>query len=337
MGTPTNATHFTYMKQLLSAIGLALLISVLTSCSSNPPITYSITGDFIVVEDPEAESRVDADDTAIDTSSDSEAALTSALDSDSITISVTYQTKTEDGETATIQLASGSFVDGKISFRGIVDEPTRVKISADVGEGDQFQFSVEALLTHGQEVKFALVDFWGQFPYDQLVLVGGSHLSQDSSKKFTIAADLSAVEEDLSSAIVDVYGEQYDEEGESQILELGRILLVDKRFVVEADIDEPTVFTGYIITFGNFHGAFNVVAEPNVNIEVYAHGDGSSSELLATSNSGLHKNLIESWQQSDEYLTTLDEYSAAYKQYLGTYILDYTNCDFLPCCLKWQF
>ena len=301
------------MKQLLSSFGLAFLVLLLASCSSSPPITYTISGDFIVVENPEPEALDDTDETATDSSSDSEAESTTPLDADSVTISVTYETTTKDGETETVELASGSFVDGKISFTGEIDEPTTIKISADVSDEDQF--SAEALLTGEHEVKFALMDFWGEFPYDQLVLVESSHLSKDTSKKFTITADLSAVESDLSSAIATAWGVEFDEEGERQRLDLGNILLVDKKFVIEADIDEPTVITGYVSTGGDYYGMFSAVAESNSDIEVFPLGDGSADELLVTSDSVMHSNLIESWQQSDEYLSMLVEHEAALEKY----------------------
>lgn len=315
MYAPINAENSTFMKQLLSTVGLALLVLLLASCSSSPPVTYTISGDFVVVENPEPEEFENTDEATTDTSSDPETESIATMDADSVTISITYETTTKDGETETVELASGSFVDGKISFTGEIAEPTTVKISADVNEEDQF--TVEALLTAEHEVKFALMDFWGEYPYDQLVLVGGSHLSKDSTKNFSITADLSAVDEDLSSAIVDAYGTQYDEEGEPQMLELGRVLLVDKKFVFEADIDEPTIINGFVSTGGDYHGSFRAVAEPNADIAIYPHGDGSANELLATSDSDIHKNLIESWQQSEEYLSTLDQYSDAFKQYMA--------------------
>ena len=303
------------MKQLLSAVGLVLLVLLLASCSSSPPVNYTISGDFIVFENPEPEELVDSDEAGSDATSDSEAESDAPLDAASVTISVTYETTNKDGETETVELASGSFVDGKVSFIGEIDEPTKVKISADVNDEDQF--TVEALLTAEHEVKFALLDFWGEYPYDQLVLVEGSHLSQDSSKKFTITADLGDVEADLSSAIVNSYATKYDEEGEPQMFELGRILLVDKKFVIEADIDEPTVASGFVSTGGDYRSSFTAVVEPNADISVFAHGDGSANELLATAESGMHANLIQSWQQSEEYLSTLEEYSDAYAQYLA--------------------
>ncbi|MXW54987.1 MAG: redoxin domain-containing protein [Gammaproteobacteria bacterium] len=301
------------MKKLLSSFGLALLVLLLASCSSSPPITYTISGDFIVVENPEPQELDDSDEATTEASSDSEADSIAPLDAASVTISVTYETTNEDGETETVELASGGFTDGKISFIGEINEPTTIKISADVS--DENQFSVETLLTAEHEVKFALMDFWGEFPYDQLVLVEGAHLSKDLTKKFTVSADLSAVDSDLSSAIATARGMQFDEEGELQRLDLGKILLVDKKFVIEADVDEPTVISGYVSTGADYYGMFTAVAEPNVQIEVFPLGDGSVDELLVTSDTGMHKNLIESWQQSDEYLAKLVEYDEAFKQY----------------------
>ncbi len=301
------------MKKLLSSFGLALLVLLLASCSSSPPITYTISGDFIVVDNPEPQEVDDSDEATTDTSSDSETESTAPLDASSVTISVTYETTTEDGETETVELASGSFVDGKITFTGEINEPTTIKISADVS--DENQFSVETLLTAEHEVKFALMDFWGEFPYDQLVLVESAHLSQDSTKSFTVSADLSAVDADLSSAIATAWGMEFDEEGERQRLDLGKILLVDKKFVIEADVDEPTVISGYVSTGADYYGMFTAVAEPNVQIDVFPHEDGSVDELLVTSDTGMHKNLIESWQQSYEYLAKLDDYDEAFKQY----------------------
>lgn len=287
---------------------------LLASCSSSPQITYTISGDFIVVENPEPEESVGTDAATIDASLESESDADAPLDPSSVLISVTYENTSEDGESEVIELASGSFVDGKISFIGKITEPTRVKISADVDDEDLF--SVEAVLTSDQEIKFALMDFWSDYPPDQLVLVEGSHLSKDASKKFTITADLSGVEEDLSSAIVSVFGTEYDEEGERQRKDLGRILLVDKKFMIEGDVDEPTFVNGFLSTGGGYHGSFMALVEPNAQISVFPHGNGSANELLVTSDSPLHQHLIESWQQSEEYLSAMDAYTVAYEKHL---------------------
>ncbi len=293
------------MKTLFGSIAMTLLAAVLVACSQSPPEPYTITGKLIVIENDESEENADT------TESDEPEVH---LDPSSVTVSVTHETTSEDGEVENIELAAGSFGDGNLEFTGQVDEPTTVKISVDVGENDPLVAS--AVLVPGRQVDFVLLDHWESYRPDQLAMVGSSLMSTDSSKRFSISGDFSSADADLSHVVASVIGMTFDEEGERQTIEFGDVMLVDDKFVIEADVDEPTRISVYAGPAGPWYASTNfVLVEPNASITVSQRG--TSPQLLATSGSGMHAKLIESWQQSEEYLSAFDKYSEAYEQYMA--------------------
>ena len=300
------------MKQVLSLVGLTIVVALLASCSSGPPSTYTISGEFIVVEDPEANSSTDTETENADTTSDQDSEQ--GLDSSNVELSISYETTNEAGETETVQLFTGSFVDGKLTHSGEIKEPTTVEISADVGTEEPLKMTT--VLSSGKNIRFALMDYMGMYPSDQLVLVGESQQSKDDGKKFSIAGDFSSVDEDLSHAVATAWGMQTNDEGERQTLDLGTVLLDEGSFRIEADIDEPTIVSVSVSAGMGYHASTrDIVAEPNSEITVSARG--AVTQLLATAGSGMHADLVESWQQSDEYLLAIDKEQEAYENYLA--------------------
>ena len=294
------------MKTLLGFLAVTLAATLLMSCSQSPITPYTISGELIVLENEEPE------DTDSDASSAAEPPA--HLDSSAVTVSVTYETTNKQGQVEEVELLSSNFANGSLEFAGEVEEPTTVKITVDVGEDDPLTAS--ALIAPGADIKFVVLDHWESYRPDQLAMVGSSRMSKDASKKFSISGDFSSADEDLSHVVVSASAMTYDDDGETQYVDLGEVMLVNDTFRFEADIDEPTRVSLYAGPSGSWYAStMFILVEPQTDITVSKRG--SSSQLLATSGTGMHAKLIESWQQSEEYLSASDKYDEGYAQYMA--------------------
>lgn len=263
--------------------------------------TFKIAGEYIAIESKLPEGTKAPSPNELET-----------VDYSSGEVLVTYQSANENGETETVELVSGMFVDGKVSLVGEIDEPTEILIAVKAGQNQEL--TLQAVATPGgEEISFALLDF-KSFPPDRLAFVGSSKRVKDPSKKFTISGNFSSIDKDLSLANVRVTGWGFDENGEQKQIGSGDMLLVDSKFLFEGEIDEPDVVNIYIQGHDPyFRTQTQAVVETGSVISVYS--PGSANRIVATAESGRHTELIESWQQSEEYLVTMQEYANALREH----------------------
>ena len=295
------------MNKNFQCVLLVGLMLVLASQSYGTSTAFEISGEYIAIDSDSEPQFVQQD-------SD-----TQEVDLSNATIILTYETFNENGESEVVELGEGHFVENEVTIEGQIDTPTEVDIAVQVN-GEE-QLSTRFFLSPGdEEVSFVLLDRQGAFPPDQLLLVGAYRGGEDPSKKFTVAGDLRAVENfDLSLAVASVEGMEYDDNGNlRESTPFGSVLLRDGQFVIEAEVDRVTAVTikvdaGFGWEFLSFTPA---VIEPNIKIEVFSHAVPGT--LIAKSGTGMHVELVESWQQSDEYLTTMNQYLAAWQKELGT-------------------
>lgn len=288
------------MRNSLRFTILAVVLAFLVACSSGPSRTFTITGHYIEVE---SETEID--------SSDEGPTDFQEMDLSTATVVVAYEVTDENGNTDLVELKSGSFADGQVSLEGEVDEPTEVEISVQIGDG--VKLSTSALLVPGGEVvEFALVDYQDVYPEDQLILYGAARRAKDPENKFTVYGDVSGVEmRDLSLAIASVDDSRYDENGKLYRIPYGSVLIRDNKFVIEADITEVSVLSISVEAGWTFRSYTPAIVGPQsvVNVE----SDGAPNTLTASSENARHVKLIESWQQSDEYLENLKKYVSAWE------------------------
>ncbi|MCY3885577.1 MAG: TlpA disulfide reductase family protein [Gammaproteobacteria bacterium] len=293
------------MKHLACLFGLLLLPFLLASCSLNPPKSYTIFVELVVIEN-EVPKPADDGSAAVD-------ATQNRIDPSALTVAVTYKTIGEEGQTENVEMHTGSFAAGELEFSGEIDEPTTIDIS--VADGEEVAYTATTVLSPGDPTRFALVDYPETRPADQLILLGSSRSSTDPTKRVSIAGDFSAIDESVTHGVAYVQGKLYGHEGERQFFDLGEVLLEDSKFLIEADIDEPTVV---FIRVSDATTAYNAstrdaIAEPGGEIVVSPRGTGR--QLLASSKSGLNASVVASWQQTEEYLSILDENNAAFKRW----------------------
>lgn len=233
------------------------------------------------------------------------------MDLSTATVVVAHEVTDDNGNTDRVELTSGRFADGKITLEGEIDEPTAVEISIQISDGAKL--STFALLVPGGEVvEFALVDYQDAYPEDQLILYGASRRTIDPENKFTVHGDVSGVEmKDLSLAIASVDDSRYDENGKLHRVPYGSVLIRDYKFVIEADITEVSTLSISVEAGWTFRSYTPAIVGPQSVVNVVS--DGAPDTLTASSENARHVKLIESWQQSPEYLENLKKYVAAWE------------------------
>lgn len=304
------------MKKLVGFVGLLLVVALVAGCSTGPSKQYTITGEYISVEpDPAFVAPEPADEANDESSTDDQESVATESDAEQADekptmdlsiakVVVTQEIANDEGESETKELASGSFSDGQFVLNGEIKEPTEVELSVDIGEEDPL--TTKAMLGPGAEVSFALIEYQdARSP--RVALYGESRRATDPGKKFSISGDLSAIDADLTTAVVSVSGPTWDEEGEESYTTFGSVMLRDGKFSIEADIDEPIV-VGISLNAGSTYYSGQAVVEAKTEFWVAPYG--SSTTFLVTSGTGLHAKLIESWQSAD-YLEAMEAYSLA--------------------------
>lgn len=295
------------MKNLLGLVATVLIAALLASCSFEPPEPFAITGELVVIENNEPEEAILDDSTTDETET--------RLDPSSVSVTVSHEKTRWNGDVETVELATGDFSDGTLELSGVVHEATTVEIAVNIGEDEPL--TATAVLAPGGKTRIALLDYLGSYPADELAMMGSSHLSKDPQKKFSITGDFSSVDEDLSHAVLTASALQYDDEGKIKGFSLGAVLLENDTFLIEGDIDEPARVQVFLSAPGNSYYAStqDILVEPGSEITVSPRG--TAPDLLATSGVGMHAALIESWQQTEEYLSTFDKYAEAYTQFMA--------------------
>ncbi len=305
------------MRKLFTFMGLLGVVAFLAACSTGPSYTFTINGELIAVEPPPAE-ETEADAATDETDETSDAAgeeVEEPVDWSTATVSVTHEVEGENGETETAVLASTDLVDGKFEVTGQIEKATEVTITASVGEEE---LAATALLVpNGAAISMVLVDDMNEYPRDSLYVLGESRQSQDPSQKFSISGDLSDLEKDVSMYEFGAFG-RILKDGEMVSASLGSVMLKDGKFLLEADAAGAQIVSVYLSSpytqdFSEYvFASTQIIAEPNANFEVKLH---ATDVLSVTSGVGKHAELIESWEQSDEYQSKFDAYEASYVAY----------------------
>ncbi|MCY3883920.1 MAG: TlpA disulfide reductase family protein [Gammaproteobacteria bacterium] len=300
----------------LSLTALICMAALLVGCNTAPSKPFTINGEYIAVGSTATETDEDADAIAPESTDNSSEATTEEFDLSTATIVVVQETVDPNGEMETVELASGGFVDGKVTITGEIREPTEVKIT--VAGSDDNNLSTSALLIpDGENVSFVLMDYETQYPSDGLILAGASRRSQDSATRFTVSGDLSGGKE-LSHGSVTVSGQIY-KDGKLEMVTYGSVALRDNSFTIEADIQEPEVVRISVVSNDpdpnlSFFSSMMAVAEPQSAVNLTWLD--SSENIVARSANERHVNVVESWQLSDEYREAQMAYDKAYAAYL---------------------
>ncbi len=222
-----------------------------------------------------------------------------------------------------LEIATGTFTDGKVVLEGEINDRTKVQIS--VTRGEEAPMTVPAVLIPGANTSFALLDKDNSFPgvEDQLIIVEDYKVAQDSEDKFTITGDLSAIDDkDLSVAVAHI-NVRSSNPAEGSVLSnrSNAVLLREGKFSIEGIVREPLVVQVWVSSRVDVYaGIAYAVVEPGARISIspskssssFAPG-GRASELMANSEiqTSMHNKIIEVWQNSADYLDKMDKYAHA--------------------------
>ena len=298
------------MQCLQKILSLLCAVVLGTLCNAgNGDFSSFFTGELITVE-PQVADEADETETApIETPPIEQVDLSNAV------LTISYETTNTKGEAITETLYEGPFkadfkhvlhIDGKaIQF----PEPTEIKISLKVSE-DSDPKTITTVIETGMDVDFAYIDHL--YRSDQFLVVGSTNQDLHPENKFSISGDLNFLGVDsLDITSVFVYASFINLDGEPQSKQWGPVLVKDGSFVIEGDVERPIQARLYIS--GGYNTSTQIVLEPEGKLEVAKLGD--QSQAISLTGIGYHEILIDSWQQSDEYIELVKAYVIEYERF----------------------
>ncbi|MCY3540473.1 MAG: TlpA disulfide reductase family protein, partial [Gammaproteobacteria bacterium] len=297
------------MKKPLCFIAMISAVVLCVAISTDQSKTYTITGHVFeskTVNDP-ALQRPDDKETS---------AEEHRLDLSTVTVSIRKRDENNVDEMSFVEMASGKFVDGTVSFQGSLEETSEIEITINVDGEDEL--TVDALIEPGAQISFALIDLLGPEP-DRMLLFGASNRAKDIAKKFTVSGQLDLIAEHGALAVVEVNGRLWNEDGELSPTNYGSVLVRDGSFIIEAEIDEPTSIDISVNLLSETSALAHIygvaVVEPKSVVEVSTRG--TSTDLITKSESHLHRMLVETWQKNEEYQAKMDRGQILQSEFLA--------------------
>lgn len=288
---------------LVAVLGIVLMSSTLIQANEDSSKSYKIVGTYIPSEvDLEGEAGGAAPKDA------------RSFDLSTAKIRIAYESLADNGETEMVEIASSRFSDGKVVLEGEIDEPTDVRISI-VELEDQRKWVYTTITPGDEEINFAMVDDGDV----RLALVGISKRVKNPQYKFTISGDLRSIDKDLSRAHVLVLDR--NNTGSLKAISSGNMIPNEGLFLFEGEAQHPTLVqimvsslrASGVSSSGSYSDQTSAIVEPGA--EILIHSTGEHNKLVATSGTGRHAKVIESWRQSSEYLELEEEFTLAEKEF----------------------
>ena len=298
------------MKNLQKILSLLSSVAFIAICTAgNGDVASVFTGELITVE-PEVTDKVEETKTAPD-----ETPSIEPVDLSNAVLTISYETTNGEGETVTKTLYEGPF-DGDFSNELQIDgqatqfpEPTEVEISLQITD-DSDPMKINTIIETGMDVHFAYIDYHDRS--DKFLVVGSSNQALNPENKFSISGDLNFLEVDsLHTTSVFVHASFVDLAGEPQSKQWGPVLVKDGSFVIEGDVERPIQARLYVT--GGYNTSTQIVLEPEGRLEVTKLGN--QSQAISVTGIGYHEILIDSWQQTEEYIELVEAYVIEYERF----------------------
>lgn len=298
------------MKIFQKILSLLYIVALVAICNAgNGDVSSFFTGELITVE---SQVTDEADETE---TAPTETRPIEHVDLSNAVLTISYETTNAEGEATTETLYEGPF---KGDFKHVLHingtaiqfpEPTEIKISLKVSQ-DSDPMTITTVIETGMDVDFAYIDH----PYrsDQFLVVGASNQVLNPDNRFSVIGDLNFLKIDsLHTTSVCVYASFVNLEGEPQSKLWGPVLVKDGLFVIEGDIERPIQARLYVS--GGYNTSTQIVLEPEGKLEVAKLGD--QSQAISLTGIGYHEILIDSWQQSEEYIELVEAYVIEYERF----------------------
>ena len=272
--------------------------------ASIPYIVTNVNGELITIEPEPVADSTDAE-TASAVSPSHE-----PIDLSNATLTISHEKTNTEGDQETVTLFEGPFHENFSEEVSVAWKPTEVTITLQITE-DSDPMTINTVIGTS-DIHLALIDRPG--PRDVFWLVGSTDQVLNQENKFSITGDLSFLDIDLiNTTAVEVYAIVYDEDGNPQGKQWGPVLVENNKFHIEGEVDQP--ITATLFTHAGHNSQTTVVLEPQSELKVGKLGN-QTMELSTTSGTGYHAMLVESWQQSEEYIGLIEAYATEYDQYL---------------------
>ena len=279
------------MKKIFGLVGIVFISSSLIAVEQDSSQRFTIVGEYFTppgdyVPELNKSPKIDHE-----------------LDWANASVVVSHQITDLNGESKIVELASGNFVDDKVTLIGEINKPTDVKVVLKVGQATSLSLSV-VIVPEGEIVQFALMDYRGSQP-NQLVLVGASKSVLHPSAKFSVSGTFEPREgKDTEKFLfAKLTSEEYHGDGRLNKLNFGTVLLRNNKFLIEAEVNEPKVAKLEISAGTSVVMRWYVVIEPNVEITVGRQDNLDELWFVASSDAGRHAKLLNSWQLEDEFVS----------------------------------
>ncbi|MCY3541194.1 MAG: TlpA disulfide reductase family protein [Gammaproteobacteria bacterium] len=277
------------MRKVSALIGLTVVALILYSCQSTPfdRITRFTLSNESVKLAPNTETKR------------------------SIWVTVAYETTSNNNNASLVVLADGELVDGELLLNQRVTEPTKVLISAHLGDEDNNR-QLNAVLRPNAEVDFVLE--YSNLRSYKLTLVGSNHRSLDESRKFSLVGNISALEgvvpnpKEPSLTYVAVVGLSSNLDDSRSTLYYPSVLVDEGKFSIEGDVDQPTLVK--IEIWGrntSIQENLYAIFEPGVNYSLVPLGNSGKLVVKADRDS-VHSRSISSWQLDPEYVSLIEQW-----------------------------
>ena len=272
------------MKGVIRVLVLGWIACALTAVLADTPQSVIIEGEYIVVDQLE---RADVNGKGL-------------LDPAELTVTVTREELGKNDEIEVIELASGSFEDGRVSLEIEVEESIEAQVSVMAGEVE-IKSSDILIVPSEESISFAFVDR-DALDSDQLLLVGIASQVRDPSKKFSISGvyDLQDGQSAPGYLSASLASFEYLKNGTPLLIDFGTVLLQNDRYLIEAEVEEPRVCKLTISRGVEYVWSTSLVIEPNAKIDIARRGPANT--LIATAENGRHAKLIDSWHMNEEFL-----------------------------------
>lgn len=297
------------MNNFQKILCLFCALALVAISNAGNPDAFSIVSSELITVDPEFN-----DDQGTRESVSTEAPAIEPVDFSDAVLTISYETTNSNGEVQTETLYEGPYDEHFVHLLQVDDqpflfsEPTEVTISLK-NNADSEPRTINTVIDTGSDVRLVYVDHPG--PRDEFLVFGSSNQVLNPENKFSITGNLSFLENDSPhTTSVFAWAVFVNSEGERQSKQWGPVLVEDGSFLIEGDVDRPITATLYVRNQSSFYnGTARIILEPQGELKVAKLGN-QTQELSLVSGSGYHAQLIESWQQSDEYVAMVEAWTA---------------------------
>ena len=290
------------LKLFFNSFALIVLWVLVSACSGDLSNKYSITVEYLPIQLNELMPD-------------------HSTDYSSANVSIKRIDKNDSNEEVLVELTRSRFRHGKVEWRGQIEQPMWVEVLVETDNAAE-ALSTRSYIEPGERVALAVIDTGFPF-YDMVGHVGTLSNVQEPSKKFTVKADLNSLNFDMLHGFAFFETRFWDEMGARRWRKHSVIVVQDGKFSVEVEVEDPEIFSAYLVGTPSYSSFASFVAEPGATILLEPSklsADASSiltagwfqdrqdssqpsqnQELVVTGGTDRHARLIESWQNSFTY------------------------------------